>query len=213
MIKNKLHFNKDISSDRDKSEQYTVKIWEVILIILGAIGLFGAGLSGLGAKLLVNMFEPERAETIAKSLIDYQMPSGSEGVAGMNVGAEKFAIVKSNSNPPDLILSVSKTPIGQAKDDLDFSLEEEVSLQENINGKFVVSHSSQINKFFCDRQLPVTAQYGKQTLSDSSHSLPAIQYSLKTTKDNIEYVVSLLAIGTNAQNKVDRVFSSFKCKF
>lgn len=212
-MKNQTHLNKDILTDLRESELYTVKIWEVILIILGAIALLGAGLSGLGAKLLVNMFEPERAETIAKSLIDYQIPGGSQGVAGMNVGAEKFAIVKSNSNPPDLILSVSKTPIGQATDDLDFSLEEEISLQENINGKFVISRSSQINKIFCDRKLPVIAQYGQQNLSDSSHSLPAIQYSLKTTKDNIEYAISLLAIGTNAQDKVNRVFSSFKCKF
>jgi hypothetical protein len=212
-MNNQPGLNKNVSSDRSESERYSVNIWEVILIILGAIALFGAGLSGLGAKLLVNMFEPERAETIAKSLLDYQIPGGSQGVAGINVGAEKFAIVKSNSNPSDLILSISKTPIGQTTDEIDISLEEEISLQENINGKFAISNSSQVNKSFCDRKLHVNVQYGKQIISDSSHSLPAIQYSLKTTKDNIEYAINLLAIGTNAQDKADRVFNSFRCKF
>jgi hypothetical protein len=212
-MNDRYNVNKNILSSESESEKYSVNIWEIILIILGAIGLFGAGLSGLGAKLLVNMFEPERAVTIAKSLLDYQIPGGSQGVAGINVGAEKFAIVKSNTNPPDLILSISKTPLGQTTDEIDFSLEEEISLQENINGKFVISNSAQINKNFCTRKLPVTAQYGKQILSDSSHSLPAIQYSLNTTKDNIEYAISVLAIGGNAQNKIDRVFDSLKCKF
>jgi hypothetical protein len=204
---------RDLNTDLNEQTQYSVSIWEIMLITLGAIALLGAGLSGLGAKLLINMFEPSRAETIAKSLISYHIPGGSQGVAGINIGAEKFAIVKSNSDPPDIVLSISKAPIGQAKDGLDVSLESEMSLQENINGKFAADASYQENKIFCDRNLSVNIQQGQQILANSPTPVPAMQYSVKTTKDNIEYAVNLLTLGKDAKQKAEQVFSSFKCRF
>jgi hypothetical protein len=193
--------------------QYSVSIWEIILIFLGAISLFGAGLLGLIVKSYVNKYDPSRAEIIARSLIDYQIPGGSQGVASSNIGAEKFAVVKSISNPSQLILSVSTTPIDLAAEDIELFPTEAVSILDNTDGKFAAEISYQEDRAFCGQKRSVTVEEGQHISIDNSKSPPAVKYVVKTTEDNIEYAVNVLAIGNDAKQQAGKLLSSLECKF
>ncbi len=100
-------------SSTSEIPQYSVSVWEVILIAIGALILIGLGLFGLGVKVLNNAFNPLRAEKIAHSLIEYKIPGGSQGVFGINIGVAKLAWVRSTTNPPDVVLFVGKTPVNR----------------------------------------------------------------------------------------------------
>ncbi len=193
--------------------QYSVSIWEIILIFLGAISLFGAGLLGLIVKSYVNKYDPSRAEIIARSLIDYQIPGGSQGVASSNIGAEKFAVVKSMDNPSQLILSVSTTPIDLAAENIELFPTEAGSILDNTDGKFAAEISYQEDRAFCSQKRSVTVEEGQHISIDNSKSFPAVKYIVKTTEDDIEYAVNVLAIGNEAKEKARKILSSLECKF
>jgi hypothetical protein len=191
--------------------QYSVSLWEIILILVGAIALMGVGLIGLGMKMLNNMLNPMRAEEVAKNLVDYNIQGGSQGVVGVNVGAEKFAIVKSNTNPPDILLFVSKVPSDRLKDEIPITLADAVALEDTVSGKFTPNNTSTENQVVCGQKVPVTIQSGEQTFENHS-PLPAILYSAKTTENDFERTVNILATGKDAKDKAIKVMLSLECK-
>ena len=81
---------------------YPVSVWEGIAIALGAIALGITALIGLGAKAARNTLDPQRAEAIARSLMEYEIPGGSHGVVGINIGGLKAAVIHSSSYGPGL---------------------------------------------------------------------------------------------------------------
>ncbi|HEY9636208.1 MAG TPA: hypothetical protein V6D14_22570 [Coleofasciculaceae cyanobacterium] len=192
--------------------QYSVRIWEVILIVMGAIALVGVGIIGLLTKASTNALDPARAEAIAKSLIDYNIPGGSQGVFGINIGSAKLAWVRSTSEPPDVILFVGKTPITKETDKDQLNKGFENTPSNNIDQEFTVTASRVENKQFCGKTIPVTVEEGTQAFSNQPSSVPAIRYTASTTEENIERRVILIANGNNAPQKANTVFRSLRCK-
>ncbi len=192
--------------------QYPVRVWEVILIVMGALGLISAGLAGLVMKALNNAFDSTRAEVIAQSLIDYQIPGGSQGIFGINVGSAKLAWVRSSADPPNVILFVGKTPLNKEGDNNEFNDSLENTPSSNVDENFTVRTSRIENKQFCGRIVPVTIEQGTQTLSNQPSPLPAIRYIASTTRGDNKQVVILTANGENAKGKAATVFNSLRCK-
>jgi hypothetical protein len=192
--------------------QYPVRVWEVILILMGAIALIGAGLLGLGIKVLSNAYDPARAEAIAKSLIDYKITDGAQGVFGINIGSAKFAWVRSSNNPPDVVLFVAKTPINKETDQNELNRGFENPPSENLAQDFTVNTSRIENKAFCGKSVPITIEEGQQTFIDQPSPLPGIRYTARLTEDNVERIVILTTTGENAQQKAVTVFNSLQCK-
>jgi len=194
---------------------YPVRVWEVILIVLGAIALISLGMVGLGIKLLNHAFEPWRAELIARSLMDYTIPGGSQGVFGVNLGGVKLASVRSVTEPPDIILLVGKTPI--TKDAGEAELREAgddlpPTPTNAPDDGFVPSTSRTETKSFCGKSTPVAIETGQQTLGNQPLPLSAIRYTVKLTEENTERLVVLTVNGANAEKKATVVFNSLKCK-
>jgi hypothetical protein len=192
--------------------QYPVRVWEVILIVMGALGLISAGLAGLVMKALNNAFDSTRAEVIAQSLIDYQIPGGSQGIFGINVGSAKLAWVRSSADPPNVILFVGKTPLNKEGDNNEFNDSLENTPSSNVDENFTVRTSRIENKQFCGQIVPVTIEQGTQTLSNQPSPLPAIRYIASTTRGDSKQVVILTANGENAKGKAATVFNSLRCK-
>jgi hypothetical protein len=201
--------NQELSSE---ITQYPVKVWEVILIVIGAIALISAGLLGLGLKVLSNAYNPNRAEAIAQSLSDYKIPGGSQGIFGINIGSAKLAWVRSSSNPPDVVLFVGKTPINKEADKSEVNQEFEKPPSDNADEKFTVTASRTENKTFCGKSVPIKIEEGQQTFSNQPSPLPGIRYTVNITEDNIERIVILTTNGINAKEKADSVFNSLRCK-
>ncbi|UBF23606.1 hypothetical protein K9N68_17650 [Kovacikia minuta CCNUW1] len=192
--------------------QYSVSVWEIILIVIAALTLIGVGLVGLGIKVLNNAFDPIRAEAVARSLIDYKIPGGSQGVFGINIGVAKLAWVRSTTNPPDVVLFVGKTPINEetSKTDLfDLSVNPP---SEDASQDFVATASRTDNKVFCGKKVSTIVEEGQQSFADSPDPVPAIRYIASTVQDEVEQVVVVTANGKNAATRIEQVFSSLKCK-
>lgn len=190
---------------------YPVRVWELLLILLGALGLVGTALFGVATKTLTNVLTPARAEAIAKSLFDYQIPGGAKGVAGLNFGAKNIAIITSKTNPPDVTLFVSKVPVEQTPEDDTVNLDD--TLQEIFQGDFIQTDSKIENKLLCGKTIQVSVQNGKQIFDEKTTPVPAIRYLVKITEDGVERNVSIITNGENAQDKIEKVFDSLRCRF
>jgi hypothetical protein len=199
------------NSQNNTMPEYPVRLWEIIFIMMAALGLVSTAMIGLGSKVLKNMFTPARAEAIAKSLFDYQIPGDSQGIVGVNLGSKKIAIINSRNKPSDITLFFSKAPTEQIKDEESLNLD--ITLQEIYQGSFIPSSEKVENKELCGKLVPVSIQAGKHILGEQSTSFDAIRYIAKITDNGIERNVNIIANGKNAEEKAAKVFKSLECRF
>lgn len=192
-----LPLNREICS-------YPVKAGEVVLIALGALVLAASGLGGIWYKALKNAYTPQRAEAIARSIVEYQFPGAASGVFGLNLGGSRFAEVQSTQMPPDVILLVGVTTDPYAGSQM-------VSFAEDPNLPFRTTASRTLLKHFCGVKVPVLIEEGTQVLSNGS-VLPAVRYGAHVTQGNVERWVQLTTNGSGFLEKAEQVFTTLKCK-
>jgi hypothetical protein len=197
---------------KNLAPDYPVRVWELLLILLGALGLVGTALVGVATKALTNVLTPSRAEAIAQSLFYYQIPGGSKGVAGINFGAKNIAIITSKKTPPDVTLFVSKVPTVQSPDDED-TINLDDTLQEIFQGDFIPTESKTENKLLCGKNIAVSIQDGQQIFDEKTAPVPAMRYLVKITDNGVERNISIITNGENAQRKAEKVFNSLRCRF
>lgn len=200
--------NDDVSTS--EIPHYPVTLLEVGLIVTGAIALTAIALGNLWIQAQTEAADPIRAELIAHSLIDYKIPGGSQGVVGVNIGATKFAIVQSLSDPPDVLLLVNKYPTTSSTTNRAAVLSFDVALEDRVNGEFMPSESRTETKEFCGKMVPVRVEQGKQTFN-SNLSMPAVLYVASVVQDKTERTVLLLTLGKDAEAKAATVFNSLQC--
>lgn len=202
--------------DRSNSliPRYPVRLFEVIVITVGAIAVVGIGIVGLGIKILDNAFNPRRAEAIAKSLIDYTIPGKSQGVFGINIGSAKFAWIRSATVPPDVILFIGESPVDQKIDDAESSdLDREFQRfpSDSVAQEFVATTDRTETKTFCGKPVSVTIQEGQQTFSYAAPQ-SAVQYTARIMEGGVERVAILTTSGRDAQARAIAIFNSFRCQ-
>jgi hypothetical protein len=210
---NEQHLN-----DNNEIPEYSVTPWEVILIIVGAIAVIGTGLLGLGIKALNNAFNPERAEAIARNLIDYKIPGESQGIFGLKLGGSEYAWVRGNQNPPDVILFIGKIAIDEESDQKEEESYKKQLIQNfasppatEFDGSFITSSQRTEEKKFCGKNLKITVEKGEQTFKNTTSPLPAIRYITSRPDGDKEQIVILTTNGQKAQQKAEQVFNSLRC--
>jgi hypothetical protein len=177
---------------------YRVSIWEGIAIGTGAIFLGLVGLAGLASKALDNAYQPQRAEAIARSLIDYDIPGGSIGKFGANIGGAKIAVVSSRrypagitptpaiAAPSQLELFIAQIPdqekgVPETEEDIDnndFFPGFSFSYQDPTH--FQIQTTRRETKTLCQQPLPITIHTGTLQLpSPSSPSSPSSPANLQ----------------------------------
>lgn len=193
------------------NQEYRVRLWDWVTIIGGAIALVTTGILGLGIKAYNNALDPKRAEAVAKSIIDYRIPGGSQGKFGIKFAGIKLAIVHSKTSPPDVEIFVMQTPLNR-----DTRRQEELerlrSPIEPTPTQFEIFSSSKENLKFCNKPLNVTIDEGSYLLEGQTSNLPAVQYSASTIINNERLIVEVQALGKNAKQKALAVLQSIKCK-
>lgn len=219
----------DYDSASPPPPQYPVSIWETIGIATGALLLGIAGLAGLGVKALNNAFDPQRAEEIARSMILYTMPGGSQGLFGTNVGGARLAVVGSTAlphgsdrnailpedTPPAIELLVARIPSSQETEESEENTTNEFfsgfSFSYQIEGAFQLDESRLEYREFCGAVVPVKIQQGQLTLSDQVTRLPAVKYSVNLEQEQEDYVVILATVGQDAEAQATTIFKSLRC--
>ncbi len=97
--------------------KYPMSVWEVVAVIGSAILILAAGGLRLGIKFANNASNPKRAEIVAKSIMDYKIPGGSQGRYSINIGGVKTAVVTSKHPQLDIKLFVARIPVDQENEE------------------------------------------------------------------------------------------------
>ncbi|MFM7424691.1 MAG: hypothetical protein ACKO7W_06845 [Elainella sp.] len=216
----------DFSTDFSENQpQYRVSVWEVIAITGGAVLLVAAGLLGLGMKAMGNAFDPQRAEAIAHSLMKYEIPGGSRGFLGTNIGGGKMAVVAStvpavpNQSTPAVELFLARIPVSDSAksgEATDAPLQPQNELFSGFSFSYQDPAAFQIQtarveqKPFCGAVVPVEVQVG--SLTTASTPLPAVKYQIMRILENDNQIVVISALGDQAASQADQVFNSLRCE-
>lgn len=217
-----------LSDSSEPIVTYPVSIWECMAIAAGALLLGLAGLAGLGLKFVNNAFDPVRAEAIAQSLMDYQIPGGAKGIFGANLGGAKVSLInslttvqvipQSNGIPaivlPEVELFIARLPMDrtgseQIQDPLSIS---GISFTYEPEGEFNAEQSIVQPRSLCGISAPLTLQQGYLSWGDSDFLIPATQYSASIVLNEQQHLITLSAIGQNAEANANAVFESLRCK-
>jgi len=187
---------------------YPVRLGEVILIVLGAIALLGAGCVGLYLRVINYAYNPGRAEAVAKAIVDYDIPGGAEGIFGINIGSAKLALVRSVSNPPNVILFVAKNPITRDTEGVPGNL----FTSDDMDQQFAVQSRRTETKTFCGAAIPITVEEGEQTFPNLDLSLPAVRYTASLIEEDVERTAVIVANGDRRYELIESSFSSLRCR-
>lgn len=212
----------------DDLVQYPVSIWEGIAIVGGAILLVATGLAGLGVKALGNAFDSPRAEAIARSLMTYDIPGGSKGFFGTNIGSGKMAVVTSNQmvsleaqQTPAIELFTARMPLNRETDTEAKSVPTPQPENELFSGfsfsyqdptAFQVSQAEVEQKLFCGALTPVEIQQGVLTIASGTAPVAAVKYEVKRVLDDESHIVVISALGDQATTQAAAVFDSLQCE-
>lgn len=194
-----------------KIPQYKVSIWETGAIFLGAIALIGIGLTGLAMKFLSNAATPQRAEAIARNIMTYSLPGGSQGLLGLNIAGAKVALIASEGNEPDIQLLVARIPVDQETRKRQIERVLDAIALGADEEEFKVKKTRQENRDLCGESTSVTIKDGQLKIAGSPVS-PAVTYRATVTLSDSRYVVNLLTSGQNAEQKAAEVFNSLQCQ-
>lgn len=226
--------------DLEPQEQYPVSIWEGVAIVGGAVLLIVAGLAGLGVKALGNAFDTQRAEAIARSLMSYEVPGGSRGFFGATIGGGKMAVITSITTvaptqadpaqtPPDLAaletpaveLFLARMPLPEVPEteggpkptpEAENQLFSGFSFSYQDPAAFQVDVSQVEQKRFCGLVTPVAIQQGALTIASGTAPLPAVKYEVKRVLDAESHIVTISALGDQAEERAAKVFDSLACE-
>lgn len=217
--------NNQLSTTNNSQPNYRVSVWEGLAIAAGAIGLVIVALIGLGMKAIRNAVDPQRVEAIAKSMMDYQIPGGSYGVVGINVGGLKVARVQSSptnqgltqagqpsiNTPPPVDLLIAEAPVGtQSSESNPEQSVPALSFEPDSEFKATTSHLE--NRPFCGMDVSVKIQEGILTSTTQQYSVSAIRYEARTVSNNSQHLVMLTTTGNKAEQNADVIFDSLRCK-
>lgn len=211
--------------------EHSVSIWEGIAITGGAVLIVAAGLIGLGVKALGNAFDAGQAEAIAQSLMKYEIPGGSQGFFGTNIGGGKMAVVASRDTLPappgvaptpvvELFLAQMPLPAVtevetesgiKASPVADNELFSGFSFSYSDPAAFQVQTERTEQKLLCESFVPVTIEQGLLTLQLEAPPVPAVRYEVKRPSETESNLVVISAVGPTAAPKADQVFTSLAC--
>lgn len=184
-----------------------------LLLIVGAAGiLFSAALLNVGFHAAKNALNAQKAEAIAKSMIKYNIPDGSNAQIGLNIGAIRLALVTSKINPPPVGLLIARIPVNpetnRSKIKQDFTGWYKNWVEQRI--KFTSSYTE--TKNLCGTEVSVIIQEGELVPENQTSSIPITQYITNVTFPDSERVIVIFTNGQKANENAASVFSSLRCE-
>ncbi|MDF5712907.1 MAG: hypothetical protein PUP93_03230 [Rhizonema sp. NSF051] len=211
------------SNTLNSQNQYSVSVWEGVGITAATIGLIVFALIGLSLKTLRNASDPQRAKTIANSLIDGTIPGNLKYEFGLNFASLKIAIITglppgsdsiNDDISPEVSLIVAKAHERQLEEQQESPISSIAALVSYYIARDIqVSASHTENKPFCGKVVPVTIQQGILVWSDKKPSVSSIRYDASVSLERSRFSIALLTTGQNAQKQAETIFNSLKCKY
>jgi hypothetical protein len=199
--------------DKQGLPNYKVKLWEVV-----GVGILGILLVALALLEVVNQFftkiqNPAQAESIARTVVDYQLPGGNQGLKSFETKAESFALVGNRRNPPDLLMLVTQALIEPDRVENQRPFTEELDITTALVGSWRKAKQSTQQKQFCGQRVSVTVRQGSYLLVESPRqSVAMTEYLVMHNRKKSQTSIQLFAIGPQAAAELDQVLQSLKCR-
>ena len=175
------------------------------------MGLLGGAAWFMFSELNLSL-NPEKAEEVAHSMMDYELPGAAKGVMSSPdlMGAE-VAVVQSLRADNTTTLMLGKIPPAaqdawgtEPADFLDIFNDEEIFSVNEIEIKSTVVEERSL----CEETATVRLSEGTEAFTND----PATVYEAIFLKDGFIYLVSLSATGTDHATKAEQVFGTLNCQ-
>lgn len=179
----------------------------IVLAIAGIAGMFF-----LAKQFFDLSFDSKKAEQIANSIMDYQIPGGSRGIMSMDVSGVEIAGLMSASNPEDAMLILGKVPPALQSSSAEFQDSFQRSLQQQQGSTFKEISNRTESRPLCGQTVTLSISEGEQMSAGSSTAVPAFTYQTSVTHNQNLLFVALTTTGTDAKAIADQIFNSLTCK-
>ncbi|NJN49071.1 MAG: hypothetical protein HC805_03875 [Alkalinema sp. RL_2_19] len=200
------------NTDPTSIPEYSLKLREVLSVGIGAALIVTFALWELANQFFTKVKNPEQAESIIKTVIEYEMPGGSQGLKSFKTNTEAFALVGNRRQSPDLLLLVSQALIEKDEVEGPKNLADELDIPAALVGTWQTVTTNTENKRFCDQIIPVTVRQGSYRMIESPSKLVKMrEYMIVRPQKRNQTSIQLFAIGPDAAKQMDTVFNSFKC--
>ncbi|HLO89498.1 MAG TPA: hypothetical protein VK203_31435 [Nostocaceae cyanobacterium] len=189
-------------------------VWKWVGIGCGGALVIGIGLLAALVytvqKTLNLSLDPQKAEEIAKSIVDYEIPGGSRGLVALDIQGMKIAGVASASDAQAVMLMVLQAPNqgNLSSEELQESIEQ--SRKNQNTGQFESKSKRQEKKQLCGQNTSITISEGE--LTNTLTRIPAITYEANINHEGKVLYIYLQTSGEKAQDDANQVFNSLKCK-
>lgn len=175
--------------------------------ILVCVGLFFAGKAILSDRFTT---EPNKVETLARSLMEYDMEGGSKGVFSMDLGF-KLAMVTSGDHPPQSFLMLAEFPKSWVKGKKDLESEIRIQLEKQAQQQKHGFRFDTIRKeemTLCGQQ--VNVQICEGTINEKGDERPCLVYLTTLPRPGSVLAVMAAGAGADREAKARALFESLR---
>lgn len=198
----------------DSSVPKSNHVWKWVAIGCGgAFFLFVLLIAGsmfFAFRQLNFSMDPEAVEEKARTVFDYEIPGGSQGLLTMNMFGMEIIQVTDANQPPNVMLMVGTLPPAfqteQTQEQFLEGFQESVSDQQ----QFETQEQRVEERQLCGEAVSVLIQEGSAATGQSAE--PATTYSTVVTYEGTSRFAWLQASGENATALVEQVFTSLECR-
>lgn len=179
----------------------------IVLAIAGIAGMFF-----LAKQFFDLSFDAKKAEQIANSIMDYQIPGGGKGIMSMDVSGVEIAGLMSASQPDSAMLILGRIPPAMQGSSAELQDSFQRSLKQQQGSTFKEISNRTESRSLCSQTVALRISEGEQTSAGSSATVPAFTYQTSVTHNQNLLFVALTTTGADAKAIADQIFNSLNCK-
>jgi hypothetical protein len=176
-----------------------------LLILIGTIGL-----AFFVQRFMQMSLNPQETEQKAQSIMDYDIPGGSQGLMSMEFNGMTIAGVGSANNSGEVMLMLGKVPSNTNESQEAFQKSLQESFESQTGQNISVMSSRVETKQLCGQAVSVTVIEGEQSTLNTTNRTLTYQTAVQHNQNLI--LVNLMTTGDNAKAIADQVFNSLNCQ-
>jgi hypothetical protein len=177
-------------------------------VVLGVVGVVALGFFVQRATKI--SFDSGAADEVARDIIDYEIPEGSEGFMSMDMGIFRVAGVMSQNAPESTVLVVgelSAAAMQGNKAEVEEAMRRSIEQQQQT---ITVQGQSVEPRDICGQTVQMTIVEGQQTVE--GQTAEALSYQLFLVHEGQGIFVALTTTGSDTQGRAEQVLQSIGCK-
>lgn len=183
---------------------------------IGCGGLLVLGIGGIVALVFVvqrslNLsFADEQAEDTVRSIVDYEIPGGSQGFMSIDLGVIKIAGVMSQEDPSSLLLIVGEINASMMQQEPEAMREQLRDTVDDATEDMTVASERVESRQLCGQTVQVDIVEGQQRSGGTMEEAMVYQTFLEYEGEGI--LINLTSVGENSEARAEAVFESLTCK-